>query len=148
MPRRGRGEPIACATGGNTPPNAITARSGFRAFTGGSGIDQTVEDAADGWVDGECSLVSGGGVRDIDPIGAETCRNGIGLSLETPANVVGGPGKDEEAARGGVGDRNGGGADDPERSICGEGVGIPSHTLTGDGGYERCESATVAIRAK
>src|SRR6266576_3380847 len=116
-----------------------------------SGIDQAVEDTAGGGVEGEGHLVSGDGVGDVEPIGAQTDRNGIGLSLQTPAEVVGGPGKGEEAPRGGVDDRDGSAADDggnPERSVRGESVGVPSQSLAGAGGGERCESAAIAVRAK
>jgi len=82
------------------------------APSSGSGIDQAVEDAADGWVEGEGHLVGGRGAGDVEPIGAKTERSGIALSLETPANVVGGPQKREEVPRHDVRDRNRGGAND------------------------------------
>src|SRR5439155_6950819 len=62
-----------------------------------SGKAQPVEDAAGSGIEGEGDLVGDGGVGDIEPIGAETHRNRIGLSLQTPARVVGGPGKGEKA---------------------------------------------------
>src|SRR6266511_5136765 len=122
--------------------------------SGESGIDQAEEDAGGTGIEGESHLVGGDGVGHIAPIGAQTDRNGIGLSLETPADVVGGPGKGE-ALRGRRTrcdapwrERNGGGADDSERSVRQQRVGIPGEALAWAGGGERCESAAVAVRVE
>ena len=78
-------------------------------------------------------MIGGDGVGDVEPIGAQTDRNGIGLNLETPADVIGGPGKGEGGSPERVlRDRHGRGADDSERSVRGEGVGIPGEARAWD----------------
>src|SRR6266850_5439605 len=65
-----------------------------------------------------------------------------------PADVVGGPGKVEEACRDGVGDRNGRRADNSQRSVGRKSVGVPSEAGAWCGGSDGCKSAAVTVRAK
>ena len=65
-------------------------------------IDQAIEDAARGGIDREGDSVGGEGVGMGEPIGAQTDRGGVGLNLEAPADVIGGPAKGEEVRRNGV----------------------------------------------
>ena len=57
----------------------------------GSGKDQAVENAAGGGVEGEVLVADGNRAWNVEPIGAQPDGNGIGLALQTPAGVVGGP---------------------------------------------------------
>ena len=69
-----------------------------------SGQDQPVESAIVQQIHAQAHTVGRGGTRHVEPVRAQARREGVGLSLQPPANVIHRSGKSEVAATYGEGD--------------------------------------------
>ena len=95
-----------------------------------SRVDQAIEGGAVGRIDGDDDTVCGSRPWNVGPVVLQARGDGVGLALEAPTGVVGGPGHIELVAaehRGDVGRGGAYGLDKAQGAVSGQGASAVYH---------------------
>src|SRR5262245_46043548 len=120
----------AAGSGRRAPP----VHTGHNVCSPRLRVYHPVEDRAVSRVDGGGDSVDRGGAGKIEPFAAQADTDWIGLSLQTPADVVGGPAQGQLITIDGEGDIRAVGIDgggDAQGAVSGERVGVPAEAWAG-----------------